>query len=94
MRQTVGSGSDLLGPAVTIAHRLLKNTIRERIGYRPYLYLTDSAATGLGLSQAGLAHGEAYPDGVGIQGRIVELDEPVHPSFGRGPGSDAVDAYQ
>ena len=28
VRQTVGSGSDLLGPAVTVAHRLLKNTIR------------------------------------------------------------------
>ncbi len=94
VRQTVGSGSDLLGPAVTIAHRLLKNTIRDRIGFRPYLYLTDAAAAGLGLSQAGLAHGEAYPDGVRIQGRIVELDEPVHPAFGRGPGSDAVDAYQ
>lgn len=23
------TGSDLLGPAVTVAHRLLKNTIRE-----------------------------------------------------------------
>ena len=27
VRQSIGSGSDLLGPAVTVAHRLLKNTI-------------------------------------------------------------------
>ena len=56
VRQSVGSGSDLLGPAVTVAHRLLKNTIRERIGRRPYLFMTDAAATRLGLSGVGLAH--------------------------------------
>jgi uncharacterized protein DUF2652 len=78
VRQAVGSGSDLLGPAVTVAHRLLKNTIRERIGSRPYLFLTDAAATALGLSQVGLAHHEAYPDTGRIEGRIVELGEPVH----------------
>jgi len=76
VRQAVGSGSDLLGPAVTVAHRLLKNTIRERIGFRPYLFLTDAAAIGLGLSRVGLAHEEAYPDAGRIQGRIVELGEP------------------
>ena len=32
VRQNVGSGSDLLGPAVNVAHRLLKNSIRDRIG--------------------------------------------------------------
>ena len=77
VRQPVGSGSDLLGPAVTVAHRLLKNTIRERIGFRPYLFLTDAAATALGLSEVGLAHREAYPDAGGIQGRIVGLREPI-----------------
>lgn len=77
VRQTVGAGSDLLGPAVTVAHRLLKNTIRERIGFRPYLFLTDAAATGLGLPEVGLAHPEEYPDVGRIPGRIVELGEPV-----------------
>jgi class 3 adenylate cyclase len=78
VRQTVGSGSDLLGPAVTVAHRLLKNTIRERIGFRPYLFLTDAAVTGLGLSQVGLAHREEYPNAGQVLGRIVELGESVH----------------
>jgi len=82
VRQTVRSGSDLLGPAVTVAHRLLKNTVRERIGYHPYLFLTDAAATALGLSTVGLAHREEYPDTGRIQGRIVGLAEPSldHPS--------------
>jgi Protein of unknown function (DUF2652) len=77
VRQAVGSGSDLLGSAVTVAHRLLKNTIRERIGFRPYLFLTDAAATALVLSQVGLAHSEEYPDAGLIQGHIVELGELV-----------------
>ena len=73
VRQSVGSGSDLLGPAVTVAHRLLKNTVRDRIGARPYLFMTDAAATGLGLQGIGLAHGEDYPDAGQVKGRIVEL---------------------
>jgi hypothetical protein len=73
VRQTVGSGSDLLGPAVTVAHRLLKNTIRARIGSRPYLFVTDAAATALGLSAVGLEHHEEYADAGRIDGRIVEL---------------------
>lgn len=78
VRQQVGSSSDLLGPAVTVAHRLLKNSIRERIGFRPYLFLTDAAASALGLSQVGLAHREEYPDAGRIEGRIVELGKGVH----------------
>jgi hypothetical protein len=77
VRQAVGTGSDLLGPAVTVAHRLLKNTIRERIGFRPYLFLTDAAASALGLSEVGLAHSEVYPDAGRIGGRIVELAAPA-----------------
>jgi class 3 adenylate cyclase len=75
VRQAVGTGSDLLGPAVTVAHRLLKNTIRDRIGFRPYLFMTDAAAKALGLPGAGFEHGEAYDDLGAISGRIVELAE-------------------
>ena len=73
MRQVVGAGSDLLGPAVTIAHRLLKNTVRSQVGNRPYLFMTNAAATGLGVPEVGLAHREDYPDAGHIEGRIVEL---------------------
>jgi class 3 adenylate cyclase len=73
VRQSIGASSDLLGPAVNVAHRLLKNTVRERIGIRPYLFLTDAAGSALGLAQAGLAHREEYPDVGPIDGQIVEL---------------------
>lgn len=71
--QSVGTGSDLLGPAVNAAHRLLKNTVRDRIGFRPYLFVTDAAATALAMTEPGLEHQETYPDAGTIQGRIVEL---------------------
>ena len=77
VRQTIGSGSDLLGPSVNVAHRLLKNTIRERIGFRPYLFLTAAAATSLGLPEVGIAHSEEYADAGHVEGRIVELGDPV-----------------
>lgn len=73
VRQAVGSGSDLLGPAVTLAHHLLKNAVRERIGSRPYLLLTRTAATSLGLPEIGLAHDEEHPDAGHIEGRLVAL---------------------
>ena len=75
VRQTVGSGSDLLGPAVTVAHRLLKNTVREQIGARPYLFMTGAASTALGIPEVGREHHETHPDVGRIQGRVVELDE-------------------
>jgi hypothetical protein len=73
VRQAVGAGSDLLGPSVTVAHRLLKNTIRARIGNRPYLFLTDAAAGSLGVPEAGVAHAEEYADAGRIEGRVIEL---------------------
>jgi len=69
-----GSHTELHGPAVTLVHRLLKNGVTTRIGARPYLFLTDAAAGGLGLADAGIAHVEAYPDAGDVPGRIVTLD--------------------
>jgi len=75
VRQAVGSSSELLGPAVNVAHRLLKNNVQSRIGFRPYLFLTDAAAAGLGLSRMGLEHREEYADVGAVRGRIVDLAE-------------------
>jgi len=75
VRQTVGTHSELLGPAVNVAHRLLKNDIQARIGRRPYLFLSDAALDALGVPEVGLDHTESYPDVGTIEGRIVELGE-------------------
>ena len=75
VRQTVGTHIELLGPAVNVAHRLLKNDVQSRIGRRPYLFLSDAAATGLGVPDVGLEHSEVYADVGTIDGRIVGLGE-------------------
>ena len=74
VRQTVGSAFELLGPAVNVAHRLLKNTINSVVGHRPYLFVTDPAADGLALTGAGIEHVEEYPDVGVVHGRVLELD--------------------
>jgi class 3 adenylate cyclase len=73
VRQQVGATSDLLGPAVNVAHRLLKNGVRDRFGLRPYVLLTGAAATALGHPDIGMGHRETYPDVGPIDSRIVDL---------------------
>jgi len=73
VRQTVGTQTEILGQAVNIAHRLLKNTIRPSLGYGPYVFLTDAAADGLRLTGAGVEHREDYDDVGSISGWVVPL---------------------
>jgi class 3 adenylate cyclase len=73
VRQQVGGNPELLGPAVNVAHRLLKNTIQAQIGYHPYLFVTDAAGSGLGLSGVGAPHEETYADVGEVTGRVIEL---------------------
>jgi class 3 adenylate cyclase len=73
VRQTVGWQTELLGPAVNVVHRLLKNSVQTRLGYRPYVFLTDAAANGLRLTELGVEHREEYPDVGSISGRAVKL---------------------
>jgi hypothetical protein len=75
VRQAIGGVADLVGPAVNIAHRLLKNTVRARIGSRPYVLLTQPAASQLGNAEMGIGHHETYPDIGPIEVRIVDLAE-------------------
>ena len=90
VRQRVGSSAELLGPAVNVAHRLLKNTIQSRLGYHPYLFVTDAAAAGLGLSDIGVEHVEDYPDVGQVRGRVIELDESAGAISGQLAGRDPV----
>ena len=75
VRQTVGSHPELLGPAVNLAHRLLKNSVRARLGYRAYLFVTDAAAAKLGLAGIGAEHLEDYPDVGQVSGRVIQVGE-------------------
>ena len=73
VRQSIGSHVELLGPAVNVAHRLLKNSIQTRLGQRPYLFLTDAAASALDLLVPGVEHREDYADVGSVHGRVVPL---------------------
>lgn len=73
--QTVGSHTELLGPAVNVAHRLLKNNVQSGVGLRAYLFLTDAAAMGLGVPHVGLRYAENYSDVGTIHGRVVALGD-------------------
>ena len=73
VRVTGGSHEELHGPAVNIVHRMLKNNVEERVGARPYLFLTDQAADGLNIGTVGIEHREGYPDVGAISGRIVDF---------------------
>lgn len=75
VRQRVGSNAELLGPAVNVAHRLLKNSIEARFGYRAYVFLSEVAAAELGLAQVGAEHAEEYADVGRITGRVIEVHE-------------------
>jgi hypothetical protein len=92
VRQPIGGAADLVGPAVSMAHRLLKNTVRDRIGPRPYLLLTEAAAEKLELAERGLVHHEQYPDVGSVDVRIVDLAEAAGVSVttwaGPPPGSE------
>jgi hypothetical protein len=73
----IGGRQRLLSPAVNLAHRLLKNSITERTGYRAYLFVTDPAAERLNLAATvGVAHEEHYAD-VGVVTGFVTGIEPA-----------------
>ena len=75
VQQPVGRQVDVIGPAVNVAHRLLKNTVRQRIGYRPYVIVTEAASLRLGVADVGLAHRETYADVGEVETRIIDLAE-------------------
>ena len=79
--------SDLHSPAVNVVHRLLKNDIRERIDYQPYIFCTEQAAASLGLSGGGLQHDEIYADVGTISGEIFTIAKTAtrSPSSSRPP---------
>lgn len=73
VQRSVGRQADVIGPAVNVAHRLLKNTVREVIGYRPYVLVSAPAAENLGIADLGIEHHESYPDVGVIDTRIIDL---------------------
>ena len=61
--QTIAGYSELLGPEVNVAHRLLKNHAVELVGRVPYALFTDAATDALSLTTDGMTDSEEAYDG-------------------------------
>lgn len=77
VRNTVAGNEELTGTDVVIAHRLLKNTVRERLGLGGYSLLTEACTQALGLDPhvLGMAeHRESYDDVGEVVAFVEDLD--------------------
>src|SRR3954454_23895760 len=68
---------NLVGPDVIVAHRLLKNTVKETLGFSAYALFTEPTTRGLGLDCGHIgmpAHREEYDIGAVI-GFVENLEQ-------------------
>lgn len=72
--QQLPTRTHLAGPAVNLAHRLLKNRVTDQTGLRGYALLTDPALELLGLDPSeGMTHSETYADAGTVTGSVFAL---------------------
>jgi hypothetical protein len=74
--QTIAGRHELVGAPVIVAHRLMKNSIRETTGIHAYLYVTDAAVRALDaeLAFAGRPrHGETVDNVGNVEGWVVDM---------------------
>ncbi len=72
--QSIVGRDELAGPDVIVAHRLLKNHVRDLIGARPYALLTDVALQALEVSPDEMvATTESYDDLPPIPAHVLAL---------------------
>jgi len=76
--QQLPNRTHLAGPAVNLAHRLLKNHVTDETGLRGYALLTDPALKLLRLDRSdGVAHSETYADAGAVSGSVIGLTRPA-----------------
>lgn len=79
--QRIGTSDELLGADINLVHRLLKNTVTDRLGLRAYCLYTASAWDRLGLQDVDtlVAHHEDVPDFGLLETHIQDLAEVYRP---------------
>jgi Protein of unknown function (DUF2652) len=74
--QSIAGRTEFTGTAVIVAHRLMKNRIREATGYGAYVFVTDAAISAMGtdkLRALGTRHSEAI-EGLGeVAGWVLDM---------------------
>lgn len=78
--QRIGSYDELLGPDVNLVHRLLKNTVTDRLGLNAYCVYTNSAWDRLGLREVTVLvpHEEDVADFGLVKTYVQDLGEVYH----------------
>jgi carbon monoxide dehydrogenase subunit G len=74
--QQIGERRELLGTPVNTAHRLTKNTVKEKTGITAYTLWTDAAFQALDLTELGKAwvpHREVYDDVGQVDCRVQDM---------------------
>lgn len=77
VRSRLAGHEDLTGSDVIVVHRLLKNSVAEKVGSRGYTFLTEAFTTALGLDPQRLGmevHRESYDDVGEVAGYVVDMD--------------------
>ena len=77
IRRRSGSGEELTGPDVILVHRLLKNTVSERLGLKGYALCSDACIEALGIDSVatGMESGsERYPDVGDVSVCVLDLE--------------------
>jgi hypothetical protein len=77
MRKEVAGHEELTGTDVIIVHRLLKNSVKEKLELRGYALLTDACVLALGIDPVALEmheHRESYGDVGEVLAFVVDLE--------------------
>jgi uncharacterized protein YndB with AHSA1/START domain len=77
IRRSSGSGEELTGHGVILVHRLLKNTVSERLGLNGYALCSEACIDALGIDSgaAGMESGrERYPDVGEVSVCVLDLE--------------------
>lgn len=78
VRNVVATSEELTGSDVVVAHRLLKNSVKEHLGYSAYALFTEACVSALGLDALVLGmreHRESYEDVGEILSYVEDLEE-------------------
>ena len=73
----VAGSRELVGPDVIVAHRLLKNGVKEKFGLNGYAFFSGHCAERYGLDTTALTlhpHAEVYEDLGEVEGWVHDLD--------------------
>jgi uncharacterized protein YndB with AHSA1/START domain len=71
----VAGSRELVGPDVILAHRLLKNSVSEKIGLCGYALLTDACDGAIASREDVVAYVERYEDVGEVRCQLVDLEQ-------------------